>query len=53
MQKKIDLLAMGYPLDKLCEDNDIEASMVIRWMIDEGLLTLEDYFDEDEYEESS
>ena len=53
MQRKIDLLALGYPLDKLCEDNDIEASMVIKWMVDEGLLTLQDYFDDEEDEEFS
>jgi len=48
MDGKIAMLAMSQSLDDLCIDNDIDPEIVIRWMVMEGFLEPDDYF---EYEE--
>ena len=41
---RIEILAHYYPLEDLLEQNDIEAEVVVRWLVEEGLIDLEDYF---------
>ncbi len=49
MKRRIDLLALSYTVDELCADNDIDPAFVIQYLIDEGLIDLDEYFkDEDE-----
>lgn len=45
---QIDLLALSRSLDDICIDNDIEPRVVILWLLDEGMIQLEDYFEEQE-----
>ena len=43
-------LAEHYPLEDLLINNDIEEYTVVRWLVEEGLVNLADYFYEDEKE---
>lgn len=45
---KIQILADHYPLQDLLEQNDVEDYVVVKWLVDEGLVDLDDYFMEDE-----
>ena len=45
MESKIRLLLVSYTLEELLEENDIEESFVVKWLIEEGLIDLGDYFD--------
>ena len=45
---KVQVLADSYPLEDLLEQNDIEVSVVIQWLVDEGKIDLEDYFFDEE-----
>ena len=45
---KVDILAHYYPLEDLLEQNDIEPEVVVRWLVDEGYINVDDYFYEDE-----
>jgi hypothetical protein len=53
MQRRIDLLALSYPLNDLCDENDIDPAIVVRWLVDEGLIELDEYFDDGEGEEET
>ena len=44
---RVKNLADYYPLDDLLEQNDIEVRVVVQWLVDEGLVDLDDYFFED------
>lgn len=44
---KIDTLAEYYPLQDILEQNDIENSVVIEFLVSEGLIDLDDYFFEE------
>ena len=48
IMERVELLALSRSLDDLCADNDVEARVVIEWLIEEGHLKLEDYFPEEE-----
>lgn len=50
MDEKIELLAMSMPLSEILADHDIETTTVIEWLLDEGLISLDTYFDEEEDE---
>lgn len=41
---KIQILADHYPLRDLLEQNDVEDYAVVKWLVDEGLVDLNDYF---------
>ena len=41
---KIQILADSYPLEDLLVQNDVEEYAVIQWLVEEGMLDLEDYF---------
>jgi S-adenosylmethionine synthetase len=43
----IQALADNYPLEDLLEQNDIEAYVVVKYLVDEGLIDLEDYYFKD------
>lgn len=47
MSSIIQALADHFSVDALLEQNDIPAKKVIEWLVDEGLLDLEDYIFED------
>lgn len=50
-ESKIAALANNYGLDVLLEQSEIEEETVIRLLVDEGLIDMEDYFNFDaEYE---
>lgn len=44
---KIQILADNYPLEDLLIQNDVETYVVVEWLVEEGLVDLEDYFFED------
>ena len=44
---KIQILADNYPLDDLLAQNDVEEYAVVQWLVEEGLIDLEDYFFDD------
>ena len=44
MEKRLELLVTCYDIDDLLDQNDIDPKLVIRWLIDEGYIDLEDYF---------
>lgn len=44
---RIDILADNYPLEDILEQNDIEVAYVLGYLIEEGLVDLDDYFYED------
>jgi hypothetical protein len=48
MMDRIDILAEYFPLNSLLEQNDIENRVVVQFLVDEGLIDLEDYFFGDE-----
>lgn len=49
-ETRIDLLALSYSLDQICQDYSIEPQVVIRWLLDEGMIDLADYFENEEDE---
>lgn len=51
MEAKIKLLTEHYSVDDLLEQNDIEAQVVLAWLVDEGLIDVEEYFYTDVDEE--
>lgn len=51
MEEKIDLLALSRSLDDICVDHDIEPRVVIMWMLEERMITLDDYFPEEDDDE--
>jgi len=46
MDEQIELLLMSYSLDQLCDDNDIDREFILRYLIEEGMVNLEDYFND-------
>lgn len=44
---KIEILAHYYPLEDLLEQNDIEPEVIVRYLVNEGLVDLDDYFFDD------
>ena len=45
---KVEILAEFYPLQDILEQNDIQNSVVVQYLVDEGLIDLEDYFYDEE-----
>lgn len=46
--EKVKILADFYPLQDLLEQNDVENSVVVQFLVDEGLINIDEYFYEDE-----
>ncbi len=46
-EEQLNLLAMSYGIERILEDHDIEQTYVLRLLIEEGLVELEEYFDLD------
>lgn len=51
MDGKITMLAISRTIDDLCIDNDVDPEVVIRWMVAEGMIDPDEYFEEDELDE--
>ena len=47
-RSKIEILAEYYPLDSILVQNDIEVETVLRWLVDEKLVNVNDYFYDEE-----
>lgn len=45
---KIQILADHYPLTDLLEQNDVEEYIIVEWLVDEGMIDLDDYFFDDD-----
>lgn len=41
---KIKILADTYPIESLLEQNDVEEFIIVKWLVDEGMIDLDDYF---------
>ena len=41
---RVQVLSELYPLEDLLLQNDIEPYVVVKYLVDEGLIELEDYF---------
>ncbi len=44
MEDKLEMLIESYGLENLLEIHDVRQEFVLRFLIDEGFLNLEDYF---------
>ncbi len=51
MDDKIKMLLDSYDLEFLLDENDITDEYVLRWLLDNDMLELTDYFDEWEEED--
>ena len=47
MQEKIDMLLLSYSLSDLLEDNDVSEEYVLLWLLENELINLEDYFNQE------
>ena len=47
-ESKLKALVENYGLAFLLEENDISEEFVIRFLVDEGMINFEDYFNTDE-----
>ena len=45
---RIEILAHYYPLEDILEQNDIEPEVIIKFLVEEGYIDLEDYFFDNE-----
>lgn len=43
--ERLELILTSYTLSELLEENDIEETYVLKLLIDEGLIDLEEYFE--------
>lgn len=41
---KIQILADSYPIEDLLTQNDIEEYVIVSWLVEEGMVDLDDYF---------
>ena len=48
MDNRIKILGEYYPINDILEQNDIEGWVVVKFLVDEGLIELDDYFFEEE-----
>lgn len=39
---------MSYDIDDLCRENDIDPTVVISWLVEEELIDLSEYFNDEE-----
>ena len=44
---KVQTLALYYPLDDILTQNDIEVEYILRWLVEEKMIDIEDYFFDD------
>ena len=44
MDHLIETLALSRYLNDICVDNDIDPTVIIRWLLSEELINLTDYF---------
>ena len=48
MDGRIQLLSQSLTLDELLASNDIDPEVVVRWLVSEEFIDLEDYFEDEE-----
>ena len=48
---RVKILGDYYPINDILEQNDVQGSVVVQFLVDEQLIDLEDYFFEDEEQE--
>jgi len=48
---KIEVLAEYYPVDQLLEDNDVNPLVVYNYLYREGLIDIDQYFPEEEFDD--
>lgn len=53
MLDKIKILADYYPIEDILAQNDIEPWVIIKFLVEEDLIDLEDYFYNDELVEEN
>jgi len=51
MKKRLELLALSYPLDDFCAKHDIDPLVVFSFLVDEYLIDLNEYFEDEEIDE--
>lgn len=44
----VDILAISKGVDEILKDNDIDPAFVIAWLVEEQLVDLNDYFEDEE-----
>lgn len=50
--ERLEMLAEYYPIDQVLEDNDVNPLVVYRFLMQEGLIDIDQYFlDEEEDDE--
>ena len=42
--KRVQILSDYYEITDLLEQNDVEEYIIVKWLVDEGMVDLEDYF---------
>lgn len=47
MEDKVKLLADSFGVDELCYQNDVKLEYLVRLLIEEGLIDINDYFSAD------
>lgn len=45
-EDKLEILAEDYGIDILLENSEINPIIVVRWLVEEGYLNLEQYFED-------
>lgn len=45
-EDKLEILAEDYGIDILLENSEINPIIVVRWLVEEGHLNLEQYFED-------
>jgi len=46
LNSRLSLLVMSYGLERILEDHDIEQEWVLRYLIDEDMIDIEEYFED-------
>jgi len=46
--KRIQILSDYYEITDLLEQNDVEEYIIVKWLVDEGMVDLDDYFFDDD-----
>lgn len=52
LEDKIRKLVLSYGVETLLEENDIEEEYVVKLLVDEGLINIDEYFDDGDDEDA-
>ena len=50
MDEQLEMIVESYGIDLLLELNDINPVYVLKWLVEEGLIDLDDYIEQEEEE---